>query len=53
MKSFAKKIAANIAADILFGLIAAVFCYFIMGEIVPAILNGFTLNSAMKLLKLA
>lgn len=51
MKKNILKLATNLAIDIVFGLISALFAYFVLGEIVPEMLStSLSLgNGALKL----
>lgn len=47
MKRQILRVAISLIADIVFGLIASVFAYFVIGEIVPEILNTSLANGAI------
>lgn len=47
MKNNLKSFLVKFITDIIFGLIAAIFCYFLIGEIVPQILNTSLMNGAV------
>lgn len=47
MKNNLKSFLAKLISDMIFGLVAALFCYFIIGEIIPQILNTSLMNGAV------
>lgn len=47
MKNNLKSFLVKFITDIIFGLITAIFCYFLIGEIVPQILNTSLMNGAV------
>ena len=48
MKKYFKELAVALLIDVVFGLVASVFCYFVIGYVIPEILTTSLMNGAIK-----
>ena len=48
MKKYFKELAVALLIDVVFGVVASVFCYFVIGYVIPEILTTSLMNGAIK-----